>query len=109
MNESRYYLLVFVILMTSFLSYQVYKRNKALSDNGVEGICKVVEIKKLTKGVTTRQEVAIIEYYVKGGYYRTSVAIFPNTKKGTCYKTLYSSENPKVVEVDFEESIPCNF
>lgn len=104
---------IFLVLIGIFLIpliiSQVYKRNKLLEEKSEFSIAKVYDIKSTTKGVTTRQTLAFIEYYVEGIKYEGTTPIYPNTKINNCYEIKYVISNPKIFEVNFNNASICEF
>jgi len=109
MSKNKIYLIFLVIVVSGILGYQVYKRKQLLSKNGILGIGKLIEIKKTTKGVTTRQTIAFVEYFVDSIRYEYTTPAFPNTNIGYCYEITYVPDSPKVVKVNFKKEVPCDY
>lgn len=104
-NKSIFY--IFLLAITSFLIFKGIDRNQKLSNESVVGVCKLVDLKRKTKGVTTREYVAVVEYFVNGIKYSKTLPAYPDIKIGLCYETLVVPTSPKIIEVDFNKSIDC--
>ena len=86
-----------VVLIAIYLK----QRNDGLfNKEGVETICKILDIEKRRKGVTTSQILATVEYTTYLG--ETIVNTVPNRKEfevGNCYKLKYLKSDKMIIRV----------
>ncbi len=85
------------------------KRDESFKNEGVESICKLIEIRKMSKGILSSQTVAFVEFFVDGKrLLKPTPAYDENTPIGGCYPISYLLTNPSVLEVDFKNLIFCD-
>jgi len=98
---------ILAFLFVIIISNNVIKRRNLLKEEGEIGIAKVIRIKTGTKGTTTRETLAFLEYHIDGIKFEGTTSPFPNTKVGQCYEIKYVESNPKIFEVNFNRSVNC--
>lgn len=104
MREKKYFLYFGIFLMVFLIVNLVFKAYKKSEREqfGVVSIAKMGDFKG-TKGGKNIKFVYVVNGKVFHG--ESSVSSLPHVSKGDFYKIVYSSKNPKNVEVLFNEKI----
>lgn len=102
-------IIIGIILLLGAVFTRGYIRKSTLGLNGVESVCKVVEIKKVGRGARTLDSKAVyFSYQVDGNEYIDSDTYYSGVTVGDCYKIIYLPTNPKIVKVNFKKPLDCS-
>lgn len=104
MNNKKTFLLIGVFLGIFFLLGTI-KRKIDLNERNQFGVVSVAKIGKF-KGASGGKYLDFI-YFVEGKMYKNDYNRndYPHVKKGEFYKIIYSSKNPKNVEIFLDKRI----
>ena len=84
-------------------------RRENLEKTKLESVCKVYDIKKTGRGARALDGTsAHINYIVDGKLFSSYMPYYPHIKIGQCYEMIYSSTNPKNIEVFFDKEVDCS-
>jgi len=104
----KYKYLVAVLISVIALTLILSSRNEqSLKHQGIQTEVKILDVIRKRKGITTSEQIAIIEYSTVNGLIESRIPY--NTKMiiGRCYKGTYSASNVQVVKLQFKESKKC--
>lgn len=105
--KTKYVIVGFISVMFFFYFISLL-RKKQLADTEVTTLCKVEDIRESYKGVNrTITKYALIVYYLDNKKYTTSFNVKKGVEIGNCYEMIYSSNNPKNIEVYFGKTVDC--
>lgn len=97
-------------ILIIIFSILIFTRKRVLENNSAESIAKVIDIKRnVPKGKTTRQSFAVVEFLVEGVKIKQRTSLYPNTEIGNCYKMRFVIDLPTIFEVDFNDTVSCDF
>lgn len=104
MNNKKAFLLIIFSLGIFFL-FGTIKRKIDLNERNHFGVVSVAKIGKF-KGASRKKYLDFI-YFVDGKMYKNDYNRndYPHVKKGEFYKIIYSSKNPKNVEIFLNKRI----
>ena len=83
-------------------------RGDILKKEGIEGIGKIVDIRRTTKGKTTRKTIVLIEYYHEGEKFVSTRTRTTDINIGDCFEIIYVPKNPVNMSIDFNEKVNCS-
>lgn len=96
-----------LLVLINFIPFED-KEEKELNEYGIETIGKAIKFKIINPRGSGNSKEYIDYIFVADGrdyIYDASKEKYPNVKKGSFYKLVYSSKNPKINKIHLEEEI----
>ncbi|MCU0350878.1 MAG: hypothetical protein MUF43_08625 [Flavobacterium sp.] len=101
---------VLVIIFLIIIFYSNY-RNNLIENHGIVVPAKVIEIKNnVKKGVTTRENIVVFEYFVKNKKYKKSISYNVNeiVVIDFCFELKVIENSPEMALINLKKRIPCD-
>ena len=101
---------VLVILFSILIVYSIY-RNSFIENQGIIVPAKIIEIKNdVKKGVTTRENIVVFEYFVKNKKYKKSIAYNFNEIVAIdfCFELKVIENSPEMALINLKKRMPCD-
>jgi len=100
-----------LLAITILLSVGLSKRYYHLSNYSQEGVIKVLDARLGRKGKTTRATYLDIKVYQADTVFldrsKRSAGLIEYVEVGKCYSMIYSTEDPSIMDIDYEKVVVC--
>lgn len=108
MKKRRWILAVFLITLFPLMVILKNRKTSQLEQNGVTTSVKIIRIIDKSKGITTREIIAEIEFSTVDGKIKKTAPFQSEMVVGSCYEIVYSANDYNVFNINSSKLTDCD-